>query len=447
MTKKRNRKNSNSTSYESLEKRELLAGISIEAVAGRQTVVIDGTSASDVAEVRALSNGQIEFSLNNTTETFQRSEFERIRFLGRNGNDTFRNNTDISSFAAGHNGNDTLRGGSGNNWLRGGAGDDVLTGGVRNDLLRGDAGADRLFGGQSHDRLFGGAGGDTLNGESGNDTLFGQNGADTLVGADGADRFFGGANADQIFGGAGNDVASGNEGNDFINLGAGNDVANGNEGNDFINLGAGNDVANGNEGNDFINLGSGSDTAVYDLAFAQYGVDGTTNNLTVVANGGAEGTDTVNTAEFLRFSDGTRTAEPTEPEQPDPPNLSAGEQVSLDLHNQLRRDRGLSTLTAANDLSRFAENWSAEMSRSGFRHSSSASRAPLLVGGRTTVGENIIFVGDTSLSGEEAAQQFHDGWVGSPTHFANMTSGNFSEIGIGLVRTSSGWWGTVVFAG
>ena len=411
MTKKRNRKNSNSTSYESLEKRELLAGISIEAVAGRQTVVIDGTSASDVAEVRALSNGQIEFSLNNTTETFQRSEFERIRFLGRNGNDTFRNNTDISSFAAGHNGNDTLRGGSGNNWLRGGAGDDVLTGGVRNDLLRGDAGADRLFGGQSHDRLFGGAGGDTLDGESGNDTLFGQNGADTLVGADGADRFFGGANADQIFGGAGNDVASGNEGNDFINL------------------------------------GSGSDTAVYDLAFAQYGVDGTTNNLTVVANGGAEGTDTVNTAEFLRFSDGTRTAEPTEPEQPDPPNLSAGEQVSLDLHNQLRRDRGLSTLTAANDLSRFAENWSAEMSRSGFRHSSSASRAPLLVGGRTTVGENIIFVGDTSLSGEEAAQQFHDGWVGSPTHFANMTSGNFSEIGIGLVRTSSGWWGTVVFAG
>ena len=411
MTKKRNRKNSNSTSYESLEKRELLAGISIEAVAGRQTVVIDGTSASDVAEVRALSNGQIEFSLNNTTETFQRSEFERIRFLGRNGNDTFRNNTDISSFAAGHNGNDTLRGGSGNNWLRGGAGDDVLTGGVRNDLLRGDAGADRLFGGQSHDRLFGGAGGDTLNGESGNDTLFGQDGADTLVGADGADRFFGGANADQIFGGAGNDVA------------------------------------NGNEGNDFINLGSGSDTAVYDLAFAQYSIDGTTNNLTVVANGGAEGTDTVNTAEFLRFSDGTHTAEPNEPQQPDPPNLSAGEQVSLDLHNQLRRDHGLSTLTAADDLSRFAENWSAEMSRSGFRHSSSASRAPLLVGGRTTIGENIIFVGDTSLSGEEAAQLFHDGWVGSPTHFANMTSGNFSEIGIGLVRTSSGWWGTVVFAG
>ena len=411
MTKKRNRKNSNSTSYESLEKRELLAGITIEAIAGRQTVVIDGTGASDVAEVRALSNGQIEFSLNNTTETFQRSQFERIRFLGRNGNDTFRNNTDINSFAAGHNGNDTLRGGSGNNWLRGGAGDDVLTGGIRNDALRGDAGADRLFGGQSHDRLFGGAGGDTINGEGGNDTLFGQDGADLLVGADGTDRFFGGANADQIFGGAGNDTA------------------------------------NGEEGNDFINLGSGSDTAVYDLAFAQYGVDGTSNNLTIASNGGTEGTDTVNTAEFLRFSDGTRDAEPNEPDQPDPPNLNAAEQRSLSLHNQLRRDRNLPSLTAANDLSQFAENWSREMADSGFRHSSTAQRSVLLVDGRTTVRENIIFIGDTSLSGEQAAQQFHDAWVASPTHFANMTATNISEIGIGIVGLPSGWWGTVVFTG
>ena len=408
MKKQRKSKTRNSVRYESLEPRQLLAGISLETVAGRPTVVIDGSGADDVAVVNSLQDGQIEFRLNNTSETFSSSQFERIRFLGRNGNDTFRNNTDISSFAAGHGGNDTLTGGNGNNWLRGGGGEDVLTGGNRNDALRGDNGDDNIFGGESHDRLFGGNGDDTINGENGNDLLSGQDGADVLVGADGDDRFLGGAEADEIFGGSGDDIA------------------------------------NGGEGNDVIGLGTGTDSATYDRAFAEYGIDGSIGNLTVFATGSTEGTDTVNAAEFLGFSDGIHDAEPY---QPDPPNLNDAEEASLVLHNQLRAERNLPTLTAANDLSVFAENWSLEMSRTGFRHSPEPQRLELLVNGRTLIAENVAYTDDTSLSAQQAAELFHDGWANSPTHFANMTNADLSQIGIGMVRTDTGWWATVVFTG
>ena len=366
--KKRNRKN-NKMEYGSLEKREMFAGISLESVAGRPSVVIDGSNGNDVAEVRTLSNGQVEFTLNNTTETFARNQFERIRFLGRSGNDTFRNNTDINSFAAGHNGNDNLQGGDGHNWLRGGNGNDTITGGDRNDLIRGGNGNDTVDGGNRHDRLFG---------ESGVDSIFG------------------------------------GQGNDRIDAG---------------------------DGNDSINGGVGQDVILYDRVFAQYGVTGTLGDLTVVANSGNEGRDSIANSEVLRFSDGSRQAEP---ERVD---FNEAEQRSLTLHNQLRQSNNLSSLTPASDLSDFAENWSRNMSQNGFRHSTSAQRSHLMVGDRTSISENIVFHGDTSLTHEQVAQQFHDLWVNSPAHFNNMTDATKTEIGIGLVRTSNGWWGTVVFAG
>ena len=401
--KKRNSNNGNTMAYGTLEKREMFAGISLESVAGRPSVVIDGSNGNDVAEVRTLQNGDVEFSLNDTTQTFARNQFERIRFLGRSGNDTFRNNTDINSFAAGHAGNDNLQGGDGHNWLRGGDGQDELRGGTRNDHLRGGAGNDRIFGGERHDRLFGGAGDDLIRGENGNDFINGEAGADQLYGGNNNDRLFGEAGADRLYGLAGNDVADGGAGNDHISLSSGNDVA------------------------------------LFDRAFSQYDINGTSRELTVIANGGSEGTDTVVSGETLGFSDGTRPAQPTAVD------LNDAEERSLTLHNQLRQNRNQNTQRISSDLSAFAESWSREMSRSGFRHSSTAQRADLIVGNRTSVSENIAFIGDPSLSQQQAAEQFHDLWVNSPAHFRNMTSAGNTEIGIGLVQTSSGWWGTVVF--
>ena len=366
--KKRNKKAHGKMAYGNLEKREMFAGISLESVAGRPSVVIDGTSGNDVAEVSTLQNGEVQFTLNDTTQTFARNQFERIRFLGRSGNDTFQNNTNIDSFAAGHNGNDNLQGGDGHNWIRGGNGNDRLTGGDRNDLIRAGNGNDTVLGGRRHDRLFGGAG------------------------------------ADQIFAEAGNDT---------------------------INAGAGDDVING---------GAGRDVALFDRAFSQYGVNGAVDDLDVIANSGNEGTDRVTFSEALRFSDGSRPAEPTSS------NFNDAEQRSLTLHNQLRQNQNLSTLRPSSDLSAFAENWSRNMSNNGFRHSSQAQRDTLVVGNRTGISENIAFIGDPSLSQQQAANQFHDLWVNSPSHFANMTAAGNTEIGIGLVQTSSGWWGTVVFS-
>ena len=270
--KKRSNKINNNMAYGSLEKREMFAGISLESVAGRPSVVIDGTSGNDVAEVSTLQNGEVQFTLNDTTQTFARNQFERIRFLGRSGNDTFQNNTNIDSFAAGHNGNDNLQGGDGHNWIRGGNGNDRLTGGDRNDLIRAGNGNDTVLGGRRHDRLFGGAG------------------------------------ADQIFAEAGNDT---------------------------INAGAGDDVING---------GAGRDVALFDRAFSQYGVNGTVDDLDVIANSGNEGTDRVTFSEALRFSDGSRPAEPTSS------NFNDAEQRSLTLHNQLRQNRNLSRLSPSSCL-------------------------------------------------------------------------------------------------
>ncbi len=84
-------------------------------------------------------------------------------------------------------------------------------------------------------------------------------------------------------------------------------------------------------------------------------------------------------------------------------------------------------------MSAFALDWSAEMSRSGFRHSSGP------------YAENIVWYSDASMTPEQAARAFHDSWVNSPGHYRNMTNPGWTRVGIGLFRDASGWWGTHVF--
>lgn len=79
----------------------------------------------------------------------------KIIFNGKDGNDSFTNETSIESLAVGGAGNDTLVGGSGDNVLVGGSGDDRLEAGN---------GVNRLYGGDGSDTLVGGSGASYLAG-------------------------------------------------------------------------------------------------------------------------------------------------------------------------------------------------------------------------------------------------------------------------------------------
>jgi uncharacterized protein YkwD len=135
--------------FESLESRQLLAGITFQ----QGVVTIEGSPAKDSAVVDALDGGRLRVTLNrNLVREYTASQVTKIVFYGREGNDQFRNNSGIPSEAHGGPGNDTLIGG----W-----GPDVLNGGDGNDRLIGNAGNDKLNGGVGKDRIDGGPGEDT----------------------------------------------------------------------------------------------------------------------------------------------------------------------------------------------------------------------------------------------------------------------------------------------
>ncbi|MEM7456363.1 MAG: CAP domain-containing protein, partial [Planctomycetota bacterium] len=99
------------------------------------------------------------------------------------------------------------------------------------------------------------------------------------------------------------------------------------------------------------------------------------------------------------------------------------------------------------DLTTFAENWSQNMSQNGLRHSNYSQNGYLRErGSRSNWAENIVYTSDTSLSAEEVAQLFHNTWRNSSTHYRNMINSGFTEVGIGIYRTSNGWYGTHTFS-
>ena len=116
-------------------------------------------------------------------------------------------------------------------------------------------------------------------------------------------------------------------------------------------------------------------------------------------------------------------------------DASTGEGRSFSRLNELRAGLGLGALTRDGEMDAFARDWSRQMAQSGdFRHSSGP------------YGENIAFTSNTTLSAAEAADLFHQLWLDSPGHYANMTNGGYAKAGIGLFLTDRGWYGTHVFA-
>lgn len=273
---------------ESLEGRIVLtASVGFDTRQG--VLAIMGSDGNDTAVV-TRQGANVVASITTPSGTISKSvaayRVRSIAFSGLSGNDSFTNNTAITSRADGGAGNDTLRGGSsadtliggddndslvgngGNDNLSGGAGADSLDGGAGNDYVDGGDGNDVERGGLGNDRLLGGAGNDSLLGDDGNDSISGGSGDDSLDGGagndtengdDGKDVLLGGLGADNLSGGLDDDLLDGGEGSDVEDGGAGSDEVSGGVGNDRLYGGIGNDRLSGNIGNDYLSGDDGDD--------------------------------------------------------------------------------------------------------------------------------------------------------------------------------------------
>jgi Ca2+-binding RTX toxin-like protein len=200
------------SALEGLERRDLKT-IGFNSAFGN--IDVTGSNQNDVVEV-SINPGQnaTDASDDKVVVTISRSGVvqerlavfrSQVRGINANlleGNDTFRNDTDVASYVNGGAGNDTMYGGrgidnfngdAGNDWLIGDGGNDALNGGDGDDRLEGNGGSDILNGGFGNDTMYGGGGIDYLYGGPGKDYLDGNGGS----GPDGsADILFGGLDAD-----------------------------------------------------------------------------------------------------------------------------------------------------------------------------------------------------------------------------------------------------------
>jgi uncharacterized protein YkwD len=131
---------------------------------------------------------------------------------------------------------------------------------------------------------------------------------------------------------------------------------------------------------------------------------------------------------------------------PPPPPPTAGcrgpagppDAVTQRIFDRVNSDRaanGLGGLSWNPQLACLATDWSTQLGTSGtFRHRdlNAVIRSPDYAGYRT-LGENILR-GPASLTGD----QMEDSWMNSPGHRANLLSGAFTSIGIGLYYTPDG---------
>lgn len=193
-------------------------------------------------------------------------------------------------------------------------------------------------------------------------TLTGSNGADTFTGGSGADSFLTGLGNDVIYathsdplinGGGGTDtlvVSTTNfednvddnhlQGIEVVNFtnasvagqwfkldnqsegitinvtstqnatvlgGSGDDVINGGNAGEYLWGYSGNDTITGGQGNDSIVGDAGTDVAVFSGNMSNYAISDSAGVLTVAAQSGTDGTDTLDGVETLRFADGDLT--------------------------------------------------------------------------------------------------------------------------------------------
>ncbi|NNF89434.1 MAG: CAP domain-containing protein [Acidimicrobiia bacterium] len=116
---------------------------------------------------------------------------------------------------------------------------------------------------------------------------------------------------------------------------------------------------------------------------------------------------------------------------------AAGESQFVSLINGVRADVGVPALSVSSSLNSYARDWTPHMAEQGFlEHSNIGS----LLGPWSTVGENV--------AQNWSVGSAHNALVASPGHYNNLTSPNFTHIGVGVwIEPSGKLWTTHVFGG
>jgi uncharacterized protein YkwD len=139
------------------------------------------------------------------------------------------------------------------------------------------------------------------------------------------------------------------------------------------------------------------------------------------------------------------TAPPTTAE-PAPGNQTTAGKLVSDLFERLnaeRRARGLAALDWDGSLARVADDWSAQMARTGdFGHRDLGAAGGLPGMAKfSALGENIAWVEGYPNMGS----QLHVGWMRSAGHRANMLQRGYDAVGIGVVCSGGRAWATQNF--
>jgi len=123
---------------------------------------------------------------------------------------------------------------------------------------------------------------------------------------------------------------------------------------------------------------------------------------------------------------------------PPPPACAPGSNASaiLAATNSARTSNGLPPLADVPQLDSDAQQWSNQMAATGQLVNGD------LPGGYTTVGQNVLS-GPASVS----ASTIVGAWMASPPHRANILSGSFSSIGVGVSYANCQAWVAEDFAG
>jgi Ca2+-binding RTX toxin-like protein len=124
-----------------------------------------------------------------------------------------------------------------------------------------------------------------------------------------ADIMLGDAGINKLYGLDGDDKLSGLGGNDLLDGGSGNDQLDGGAGNDRLFGGAGDDVLTGGQGKDLLDGGAGVDKASYAGFFRSYHAS-FGNGAVTLTGGSQEGTDALQSVEYINFQDGVLVSDP-----------------------------------------------------------------------------------------------------------------------------------------
>ncbi len=132
---------------------------------------------------------------------------------------------------------------------------------------------------------------------------------------------------------------------------------------------------------------------------------------------------------------------PAPPPPPPPPPADGGDEArALALVNGERAKAGVAALQLSGGARSVAREWSGHMAAHGMSHNpdlgGDLGRAGI---GWRSIGENVGYGG--------SVDHVHGMFMGSGGHRANILKSTFTHVGIGVVRSGSQVWVTMVFYG